>query len=434
MGYKITLATPPYDYTTIKGYTELVVLTSPVYFKEDTGKVLKITKFHSQYSGSTPSTASHRWMFVRGEAENIPYPTATLWNSPDHSSPGWVSSIKFTDAEYNSSSGNTVLTITKPSEFVALALTADEIAQFEAIGATVENDGNLTFSMHSLELSAGTHTITVKAKGTGYMPSPASNAVEYGGGSPSGVEIVSWADGTDEQIAAMVAALDDGTLTIEETGWQIGDERTVTLSAMDAIGVTESHVTQDVTLVLMDSQHYNLTEATPGGSTKDHFVVGLKNVLANGTQMEQGGMYKTATENASWGGCDRRVWCNNVFRMAIPNALRGCFKQFKVPSATTYDGSSVTETDDYFAMFAEMEVQGVRTYSNSYESAALSQIEWYKTDTNRIKRSGNSGDAVRWITRSLRTKAGWFCGVKYDGTADVQGTAAVLGLAPFGCI
>lgn len=297
----------------------------------------------------------------------------------------------------------------------------------------VELTPSTIFDLTTLHLT-GSHLITVKARGAGYIASPASNAVEYGDGSPSGVEIVSWADGTDEQIAAMVAALDDGTLTIEETGWKIGDERKVTLSAMDATGVTESHVTQDVTLVLMDSQHYNLTEATLGGDTKDHFVVGLKNVLANGTQMEQGGMYKTATENASWGGCDRRVWCNNVFRMAIPNALRGCFKQFKVPSATTFDGSSVTETDDYFAMFAEMEVQGVRTYSNSYESAALSQIEWYKTDTNRIKRAGDSGDAVRWITRSLRTKAGWFCSVKSDGTAEVQGTAAVLGLAPFGCI
>ena len=99
------------------------------------------------------------------------------------------------------------------------------------------------------------------------------------GGDTGTVEIVTWADGTDEQIAAMVAAMDAGTLSIEDTGWAVGDERQVTLSAMEATGVGESHAEQTVTLVLMDSQHYTLTEATAGGDTKDHFVVGLKNCL-----------------------------------------------------------------------------------------------------------------------------------------------------------
>ena len=72
------------------------------------------------------------------------------------------------------------------------------------------------------------------------------------------VEIVSWTTGTDAQIAAMVAALDTGKITIEQTGWQIGEERIVHLSAMEAISVGESHAAQDVSFVLMDSQHYDL--------------------------------------------------------------------------------------------------------------------------------------------------------------------------------
>lgn len=37
----------------------------------------------------------------------------------------------------------------------------------------------ITFDLSTLGLTTGTHSITVKARGTGYIASPASNAVEY---------------------------------------------------------------------------------------------------------------------------------------------------------------------------------------------------------------------------------------------------------------
>lgn len=251
----------------------------------------------------------------------------------------------------------------------------------------------------------------------------------------SGPEIVPWSTGTDEQIAAMVAALDAGTISIEDTGWAVGDERKVTLAAMAATGVGETHVEQTVTLVLMDSQHYTLTEATAGGDTKDHFVVGLKNFLANGTSGEWGYMNSSNTNSGSWSGCARRAWCNNVFRAAIPETLRGCFKQFKVPTATTYNGSSVTETDDYFALFAEKEIFGSRTYSNTTEANALSQIKWYETAANRIKKAGDAGSANAWWERSPgSSSSSYFCYVSSGGNADYYYASGGRGLAPFGCI
>jgi hypothetical protein len=168
------------------------------------------------------------------------------------------------------------------------------------------------------------------------------------------VEIVPWATGTDKEIAAMIAALDDGRITIEDTGWQIGDERTVSLAAMEATGVGETHAAQEVTLVIMDSQHYDLV-----GGGKDHFVVGLKNCLN-----EMGYMNSTDTSAGSWEASARRAWCNNVFKNAIPATLRNCFKQFNVITCTEWDGTTNTTSNDYFALFAEKEVFGERTFSN----------------------------------------------------------------------
>lgn len=240
------------------------------------------------------------------------------------------------------------------------------------------------------------------------------------------VKIVPWATGTDEEIAAMVAALDDGRITIEDTGWQIGDERTVSLAAMEATGVGETHAAQQVTLVLMDSQHYDLVD---GG--KDHFVVGLKNCLN-----EMGYMNSTDTSAGSWEASARRAWCNNVFKNAVPATLRNCFKQFEVITCTEWNGTTNTTSDDYFALFAEKEVFGERTFSNETEAAALTQIAYYATEANRIKTVNGSADF--WWGRSPDAGPGGggyvFCGVGSGGEAGSGGAGDAFGLAPFGCI
>lgn len=240
------------------------------------------------------------------------------------------------------------------------------------------------------------------------------------------VKIVPWATGTDEEIAAMVAALDDGRITIQDTGWQIGDERTVSLAAMEATGVSESHAAQQVTFVLMDSQHYDLV-----GGGKDHFVVGLKNCLN-----EMGHMNSTNTTAGSWEASARRAWCNNVFKNAIPATLRNCFKQFNVITCTEWNGTTNTTSNDYFALFAEKEVFGKRTWSNETEAAALTQIAYYATEANRIKTVDDSADF--WWERSpftdSRGEGGNFCFVNNEGVAGNGDASGDNGLAPFGCI
>lgn len=264
---------------------------------------------------------------------------------------------------------------------------------------------------------------------------------KLGGGKPEGLyawkkysfDIASWADGTDEQIVAMIEAADNGEINLADY-WSVGDERQVTLSAMEATGVGESHVEQTVTFVLMNAGGKTLANATASGRTTCSFIVGMKNGLANGTTGESGYMNSPSTNSGGWDSCARRAWCNDVFRNAIPSTLRDIFKQHL---NVTADGSSSTtaESTDYFALPAEKEVIGKSKYANSTAESSLTQFEYYKTSANRIKNTGDGGSAGIWWLRSPQPGYSTrFCYIHADGSVSYDGASATRLLAPFGVI
>ena len=243
------------------------------------------------------------------------------------------------------------------------------------------------------------------------------------------IKIVTWANGTDEEIVAMVEAADQGLINLSDY-WAVGDIRTVQLSAMSATGVGESHAAQQVDLVLMHAGGYDLNAAVASGRTKCSFVVGLKDSLA-----ENGYMNSSNTNSGSWNGSARRTWCNNVFRNAIPSTLRAIFKQFKTVTAQTYNGSTNQTSVDYFALPAEREIFDARNYCNQTEYNALFQFDYYKTASNRVKKLGKTGTASVWWERSPRYDySTYFCIVRSNGTASGNVASLPFGLAPFGCI
>ena len=246
------------------------------------------------------------------------------------------------------------------------------------------------------------------------------------------IDIVSWHDGTDAQITAMIQAADAGQINLTDY-WTVGDERTVQLSAMAATGVGESHAAQAVTLVLMDSTctGFTLASATSGGKTKPSFIVGLKNCLA-----EAGYMNSTNINTNGWSGCARRTWCNDVFRAAIPSTLRGIFKQFKWKQGKGSGASSgLLETTDYFGLAPEKAVFGSVSYAQSDEVALYAQWKWYQTASNRIKKRGDTGSASNWWECSpLSGGSNFFCYVGSGGSASGHYASYPYGLAPFGCI
>ena len=231
-----------------------------------------------------------------------------------------------------------------------------------------------------------------------------------------------------------IAAADAGEIDLyNDNGWRVGDTRTVSLSAMEATGtydgvtwsVGETHVEQEVELVLMNVGGVKLADGNDC-----HFVVGMKDCLIGG-----GYMNSINTNSGSWDGCARRNWCNGAFRQAIPDSLRGIFKQMQTITAETYNGNTLKTSIDYFALPAEREIFGKGTYSNATEGAStsLTQFTWYATSANRIKKM-NGSNSYWWERSPNKNYPSDFCLVSREGNAGRTRVTEPAGLSPFGCI
>ena len=230
--------------------------------------------------------------------------------------------------------------------------------------------------------------------------------------------IVTFSDGTDEEILAMVQAHYDDKIKLSDY-WAIGDTRTVTLSAMSATYVGESHSSQDVQLTIIDFDHDDLV--TPiNGKTKAAISVQLKNCLNT-----KGYMNSSNTNSGGWEESARRKWCNDIFYNAIPSILRNGIKQVIKKNYKVYNSNNITTTSDYCFLLSETEIFGEKKYS--IDSTEGTQYEYYKTSSNRIKQ-------VTWWERSPSSDGTHFCNIYTDGSADSSIAVSTYGVAPCLCI
>lgn len=238
------------------------------------------------------------------------------------------------------------------------------------------------------------------------------------------VKIVSWADGTDEEIVAMVKAADKGLIDLKDY-WNVGDVRKAMLSETEGCEWYTSHSRQETEFVLMNAGGKMLLTPTESGRTTCSFIVGLKDCLK-----EEDKINKEDTNKGGWENSDIREWCNDGFAQSIPQSLQTIFKNFA--NATHTDGK-IVETVDLFALPSEVEVYGGVRYSAQGEGM---QFEFYKNPLNRIKCLGPGGHQASWWERSPHSSySALFCRVVSSGNADdYSGASATNGLAPFGCI
>lgn len=240
--------------------------------------------------------------------------------------------------------------------------------------------------------------------------------------------VKSFAQATDEEITIMLGLHYAGIIDLTNY-WAVGDERPVHLSAMEANGVGESHVAQDQTLVILHGP--DMFDLSDGG--KNTFVIGLKNMLNNGTTREGGYINSTNTNVGGWNSSARRPWCDNVFKAALPAEVQKWFKKFKYKVSAGNKSTTIETLENYFTLPAEIEVFGTKTYSVDGEGT---QFDYYKTTANRKKYPGDSStSATAWWERSPNASTtASFCNVNINGDATATYATAAYGLAPFGCV
>ena len=257
-------------------------------------------------------------------------------------------------------------------------------------------------------------------------------------------KIVTFAGGTDEQIAKMIQAHYNDTLNIADY-WAVGDTRTVSLSAMSATGVGESHRAQTVQFVIGDFDHDDL-ETPINGHSKAAVTILQKDCLmdasnasnpVNGLSDSERGYMKSSNPNyGGWKDCARRTWCNNVYFSALPSTWQSIVKTVNKKSETGGSSSSGTAvTTDKIFLAAGIEIFGPETFSHEDEGT---QYQYYKNATaNRYKMPKYTSSYVSgmyWERSTTGGSSNSFCCVSGDGIQYYDSSSSTNGIAPCLCI
>lgn len=263
---------------------------------------------------------------------------------------------------------------------------------------------------------------------------------------------------SDTDLANAIAGYYSGKYTLDDfkNSWKVGDKRTISLSAIAAPGktsdltgkgVTETHVAQKQEIVILDFNHDKLASSV-NGKTKALLSVQILRMLSNGTTAEQGEMnhfyFNTSTNTAvsvttgGWGSSDRRTWCNDYFKPALPTYIQNLIKKVSKQYCSIYSSSTISTASDYVWLPSENELYNRKTYSPAKEGT---QYEYYATVDNRVKYSGNAtsqgSENLCWLRSLVSSRSTAFCNTsKYGDVTGYSDSGAWngLGISPAFCL
>lgn len=258
-------------------------------------------------------------------------------------------------------------------------------------------------------------------------------------GEPCNLKIVTFADGTDAEIEKMIEAHYAGKINIKDY-WAIGDKRTIHHNAMSATGVSESHKANDYAYVIIGIEHDDLVTAI-NGKTKAAITIQTERMLYLDTTTEYNSSYDASheygymnsgsTNSGGWDKCERRTWCNSVYKQCLPIYIQNMMKQVKKLTSEGSQSSTIKTSNDYAFLPSEIEVFGSTTYSFAGEGK---QYQYFKNATaNRYKKPRYNSSYVSgyWWERSpYSSDSSRFCFVNTDGSENCNGASNTRGVAP----
>ena len=256
-------------------------------------------------------------------------------------------------------------------------------------------------------------------------------------------KIVTFADGTDEEIAKMIQAHYNNKINIADY-WAVGDKRKVNLSAMSATGVGESHRAQAVEFAIAGFEHDDLTTAI-NGHTKAAVTLTQVDCLMDaeceaGTKYgsnntENGYINSSNTNVGGWESCARRTWCNSVYYNALPSALKNAVKEVNKKTSAGNQSTTIKTTADKIFLLSEIECFGSNTYSVAGEGT---QYQYYKNavaNIYKLPKWNSSYNTSAWWQRSpYPGNNATFCYVAENGTIFINNAPSSKGFAPCLCI
>lgn len=208
----------------------------------------------------------------------------------------------------------------------------------------------------------------------------------------SGRKIMTWTDGTDDEIQAMINAADAGLINLADY-WSVGDKRRIDTSYFVSEG-NRTYPAQTMEAVLVQEGLYKDVNDKPV-----NFIVGFDNLFLNNNQFVNELLVRSNnTERTSWSDEQARTTCNGPLYNALPQYLQNIIKTVKVTTGAV--GSTNIITEDKIFLAAEKEMFGVKTYSNDDEAAALTQFEYYTVTANRGKGRLGINDTYGYWLRS----------------------------------
>lgn len=264
---------------------------------------------------------------------------------------------------------------------------------------------------------SGTTTVTITTNAsTNYLPATTTVSVTVT------LTTVTWASGTVQQIAAMLRAHYGGVINIHNY-WQVGDSRTISLSAYEAYEYYDipSMPAQNLTFILVHSGGKRCYFKRDPNDYDVHrecaFVVGAGSCLNTSSHIK-GNSYP-----AGYGSSDIYYWLNNMETYSASNREHRFASLF--PDSRYLDGDIFKTTYWYaaqnssasnryanlsmFGLPSDKEVTGYYEWSNPDDSGDdfADQFSYYSYGpTYTKKRLGISGSYTGWWLRSINEGSG----------------------------
>ena len=377
---------------------------------------------------------------TRNQYQNTGYEVTSLIDGNDYSFSLFAISTDSAVSDATSVSAKLYATLTVTTEETSLyGKNVTVTSGSQTVTGTFNDSGSVTLRipwMGNTTISAtdGTDTTTTTV-----------DVVEYGNSynaELSFLKIVTFADGTDAEIIAMIDAHYNNKINISDY-WAVGDKRKVNLSAMSATYVGESHRAQTVQFAIADFGKDELSTSI-NGHTMAAITLTQVNCLMDATSAsnsnngssdtETGYMNSSNTNVGGWTDCARRKWCNEVYYNALPSVFRSMVKEVNKKTSAGNHSSTINTTKDKAFLLSESEIYGSATYSKAGEGK---QYEYYKTTANRYKLpkwSSSSNSHVYWDRSPIGSNSVDFCFVSDDGNTGGNFANFSFGFAPCLCL